>query len=111
MSDAQTVSPCFCGCFYILTHPLLVIGVRSEAFHFGGGGGRAFVFGFAWLEVVDYVEGETPPVQAHAFVHEDAVSPHRPVVVGSVEDVGGGEFDGQRFIEECFANRCVHFKP
>lgn len=67
--------------------------------------------GFAWLEVVDYVDGETPPVHTHAFVHENAVSPHRPVVVGSVEDVGGGEFDGQRFIEESFADGCVHCKP
>lgn len=47
-----------------------------------------------WVKSVDYVEGDAAAVVVLAFVDVDAVGVHGPVVVGSVEDVCGREFNG-----------------
>ena len=77
---------------------------NSESFHFGFGGGGAFVGALAGLEVVDDVEGKSPAVVALAFVDEHAAGVHGPVVVCRVEYVGGCQLDGQRFVKECLTD-------
>ena len=38
------------------------------------------------------------------FIHKDTVCVHRPVVVDGIENIGGRQFDRQRFIKERLAN-------
>lgn len=71
-----------------------------KSLHFFLGCRRAFVFALARLEVVDDIQCDTSAVVALAFVNKHSVGVHRPVIVGSVEYVGGRQFDGQQFVKE-----------
>lgn len=82
-----------------------------KSFHFFFGGWWTFIYALAWLKVVDNIEGYSLAVVALAFVNENTVCIHGLIVVCRVEYIGCRQFDGQRFVEECFSDRCVHSKP
>lgn len=75
-----------------------------EAVEFGGGGGGAAVEGFAGVEVIDEVEGEAATVVALAFVDEDAVGIHGPVVAGGIEKICSRKLYSEYLAEESLVN-------
>ena len=63
------------------------------------------------VELVYYVEADTASVIILPFIDEYAVGVHRPVVVGSVEYVGCGEFECEGFIKQCLSYGGIHCEP